>query len=95
MKPPRDTLMVERLRLEGTPLSKDITVYHLLTHTSGIGDDVEEEASERYEDLWKAKPNYSVVETRGFLPRFVNKPPASLSDRDAAIAVAALFSWVS
>jgi CubicO group peptidase (beta-lactamase class C family) len=45
-----------------------------LTHTSGIGDDADEEAGERYEDLWKAKPNYSVVETRAFLPQFVNKP---------------------
>jgi CubicO group peptidase (beta-lactamase class C family) len=49
--------MVGRLRLEGTPLSKDITVHHLLTHTSGIGDDAKEEAGERHEDLWKAKPN--------------------------------------
>ena len=46
-----DTPVVERLRLEGTPLSKDITVHHLLTHTSGIGDDAEEEAGERHEDL--------------------------------------------
>jgi CubicO group peptidase (beta-lactamase class C family) len=69
-----DTPVVERLRLEDTPLSKDITVFHLLTHTSGIGDDAEEEAGERYEDLWKAKPNYSVIETRDFLPQFVNKP---------------------
>lgn len=54
-----DTPVVERLRLQDTPLSKDITVFHLLTHTSGIGDNAEEEAGERYEDLWKAKPNYS------------------------------------
>jgi CubicO group peptidase (beta-lactamase class C family) len=69
-----DTPVVERLGLEGTPLSKDVTVFHLLTHTSGIGDDADEEAGERYEDVWKAKPNYSVVETRDFLPQFVNKP---------------------
>ena len=54
-----DTPVVERLGLEGTPLSKEVTVRHLLTHTSGIGDDADEEAGERYEDLWKAKPNYS------------------------------------
>ena len=60
--------------LEGTPLSKEVNVLHLLTHTSGIGDDADEEAGERYEDVWKAKPNYSVVETRDFLPQFVNKP---------------------
>jgi CubicO group peptidase (beta-lactamase class C family) len=69
-----DTPVVERLGLEDTPLSRDVTVRHLLTHTSGLGDDADEEAGERYEDLWKAKPNYSVVETRAFLPQFVNKP---------------------
>ena len=69
-----DTPVVERLGLEGTPLSKEVTVRHLLTHTSGIGDDADEEAGERYEDLWKEKPNYSVLQTRDFLPQFVNKP---------------------
>ena len=69
-----DTPVVERLVLQGTTLSKEVNVLHLLTHTSGIGDDADEEAGERYEDLWKTKPNYSVVETRDFLPQFVNKP---------------------
>lgn len=69
-----DTPVVERLHLEDTPLSEEITVFHLLTHTSGICDDADEEAGERYEDVWKAKPNYSVTETRDFLPQFVNKP---------------------
>jgi len=70
-----DTPVVERLGLEDTPLPKDMTVFHLLTHTSGIGDDADEEAGERYEDLWREKPNYSVRETSDFLPQFVNKPP--------------------
>jgi CubicO group peptidase (beta-lactamase class C family) len=69
-----DTPVVERLGLEDTALSKKVNVLHLLTHTSGIGDDADEEAGERYEDVWKTKPNYSVVETRDFLPQFVNKP---------------------
>src|SRR5688572_30215179 len=69
-----DTAVVERLGLEGTLISKDVTVFHLLTHTSGIGDDADEEAGERYEDLWKTKPNYSVTETRDFLPQFMHKP---------------------
>ena len=90
-----DTPVVERLGLEGTPLSKDVTVRHLLTHTSGIGDDADEEAGERYEDLWKAKPNYSVVETRDFLPQFVNKPANFLQDKGAVIATAATFCWAS
>jgi CubicO group peptidase (beta-lactamase class C family) len=59
-----DTPVVERLGLEDTPLSKDVTVFQLLTHTSGIGDDADEEAGERYEDVWKSKANYSVLETR-------------------------------
>jgi CubicO group peptidase (beta-lactamase class C family) len=69
-----DTPVVERLGLESTSLSKEVNVFHLLTHTSGIGDDADEEAGERYEDLWKTKANYTVVETRDFLPQFVNKP---------------------
>ncbi len=69
-----DTRVVERLRLDDTPFSKDITVSHLLTHTSGLGDDADEEAGESYEDVWKERPNYSVTETRDFLPQFVNKP---------------------
>ena len=31
-----DTLVVDRLGLEGTTLSKEVNVLHLLTHTSGI-----------------------------------------------------------
>src|SRR5215210_7088399 len=90
-----DTPVVERLGLEGTSLSKEINVLHLLTHTSGIGDDADEEAGERYEDVWKAKPNYSVIETRDFLPQFVNKPANFPQDKGAAIATAATSSWAS
>jgi CubicO group peptidase (beta-lactamase class C family) len=52
-----------------------VNVFHLLTHTSGIGDDCEEENGENYEDLWKTKPNYSVTSTADFLPQFAHKPP--------------------
>ena len=46
-----------------------------MTHTSGVGDDADEEAGEVYEDLCRTKPNYSVTETVDFLPQFVHKPP--------------------
>ena len=69
-----DTSVIGRLGLEGTLISPEVTVFHLLTHTSGIGDDADEEAGERYEDLWITKPNYSIGETRDFLPQFVQKP---------------------
>jgi len=69
-----DTRAVAFLGLEDTAISPDVTVFHLLTHSSGIGDDCEEEDGEVYEDLWRTKPNYSVTETVDFLPQFVHKP---------------------
>jgi CubicO group peptidase (beta-lactamase class C family) len=70
-----DTGAIDFLALTDTAISPDVNVFHLLTHTSGIGDDADEEAGEIYEDLWKTKPNYSVTETVDFLPQFVYKPP--------------------
>lgn len=69
-----DTRAVEFVGLQDTAISPDVTVYHLLTHTSGIGDDADEEAGEVYEDLWKTRPNYAVTQTADFLPQFVHKP---------------------
>ena len=63
------------LDLEDSSIDQDITVYHLLTHTSGMGDDADEEAGEVYEELWKDKPNYSVRETIDYLPQFIHKKP--------------------
>jgi len=70
-----ETSAIEYLGLEGTKISNVVNVFHLLTHTSGIGDDCEEEAGEVYEDLWKTKPNYSVRNTEDFLPQFIQKEP--------------------
>ncbi len=70
-----DTGVIDFLNLEGTAISKEVTVFHLLTHSSGIGDDADEEAGESYEELWKTKPNYAVTETADFLPQFIHKPP--------------------
>ena len=61
--------------LEGTRVDPKITIGQLLTHTSGIGDDADEEAGESYEDLWVDKPTYSVTKTADFLPQFVHKEP--------------------
>lgn len=69
-----DTPVIPYLRLKDTAISSDVTVFQLLTHSSGIGDDAEEEDGEDYADLWKAKPNYSVTETVDFLPQFAQKP---------------------
>lgn len=70
-----DASVVEYLALTDTGISQAVTPYHLLTHTSGIADDADEEAGERYEDLFLERPNYSVIETADYLPQFVGKPP--------------------
>jgi CubicO group peptidase (beta-lactamase class C family) len=69
------TPVIDFLDITDTTISKEVNVFHLLTHSSGIGDDSEEEAGEIYEDLWKVKPNYSVATTADFLPQFIHKPP--------------------
>lgn len=70
-----DASIHEVVDLEGTTISRDVTLRHLLTHTSGIADDADEEAGEDYADLWIDKPSYSVIETRDFLPQFADKEP--------------------
>ena len=70
-----DTSVVGYLGLEASGISPAVTPYHLLTHTSGIADDADEEAGDRYEDLFLERPNYSVTETADYLPQFVGKPP--------------------
>ena len=61
--------------LEGTTISPAVNLLHLLTHTSGIADDADEEAGEKYEDLFVDTPNYSIIETKDFLPQFAHKEP--------------------
>jgi CubicO group peptidase (beta-lactamase class C family) len=70
-----DTPVMPYLDIRDTAISDAVTVFHLLTHTSGIGDDADEEAGEEYEALFIDKPNYAVRETRDFLPQFVHKAP--------------------
>ncbi|MDL4839858.1 serine hydrolase domain-containing protein [Aquibacillus rhizosphaerae] len=66
--------LLDILKLEDTTISKDVAIYHLLTHTSGIGDDVDEDAGEDYEELFKSKPNYTVRKIVDHLPHFIHNP---------------------
>lgn len=70
-----DASIHDAVDLAGTTIGRGVTLRHLLTHTSGIADDADEEAGEDYADLWIDKPSYSVTETRDFLPQFAHKPP--------------------
>lgn len=65
----------DHVDLTGTSIPEEVTLHHLLSHTSGIADDADEEAGESYEALWAQRPNYSVTETKDFLPQFVHKEP--------------------
>jgi CubicO group peptidase (beta-lactamase class C family) len=68
--------------LEGTTIGTDVTLLHLLTHTSGIADDADEEAGESYEDLFIQVPNYSLINTSDYLPQFAHKPPLAKAGED-------------
>jgi len=61
--------------LEGTQIPIEVNLLHLLTHTSGIRDDADEEDGESYEDLFVDTPNYRFIDTKDYLPQFVNKEP--------------------
>ncbi len=69
-----DTPAVEYLGLEDTAIHPGATLGHLLTHTSGIGDDAEEEAGEDYADVWKSRISYMVRETSDLIAQFADKP---------------------
>lgn len=70
-----DDRIVDLVDLRGTEIPPDVTVEHLLTHTSGIADDADEEAGENYADLFVSRPNYSLRKTADFLPQFAYKKP--------------------
>jgi CubicO group peptidase (beta-lactamase class C family) len=51
----------------------NITIHHLLTHSSGIPDYFDEEVMDDFEQLWKALPMYTIQSPKDFLPIFQNK----------------------
>ncbi|UTR14021.1 beta-lactamase family protein [Salipaludibacillus sp. LMS25] len=53
---------------------KDITIHHLLTHTSGIPDYFDEEVMDDFEELWIKTPMYHLRELKAFLPLFQHQP---------------------
>jgi CubicO group peptidase (beta-lactamase class C family) len=72
-----DTSVTDYLGLTDTVISPEVTPYHLLTHTSGIADDADEDAGESYAALFVDRPNYSITETADFLPQCPSGPPTA------------------
>ena len=64
--------------LAGTRIPIEVNLLHLLTHTSGIADDADEESGESYDDLYSEVPSYSFTQTADYLQQFVQKE--SLAD---------------
>lgn len=51
---------------------RNITIHHLLSHTSGIPDYYDEELMDDFEALWQERPVYTMRSSRDFLPLFKN-----------------------
>ncbi|MGM7721821.1 serine hydrolase domain-containing protein [Metabacillus sp. Hm71] len=69
-----DTHLKDCLPISFPHFHPDITIHHLLTHTSGIPDYFDEEVMSDFEELWKAVPMYSIRSPYDFLPMFQDNP---------------------
>lgn len=70
-----DTPVVGLLELADTAILPEVTVRHLLTHTSGIGDYFDEEIEEDYGKVWETIPNYQVNSLSDMLRLFIHQAP--------------------
>lgn len=69
-----ETRLCDCVDVEFPHYDPGITLWHLLTHSSGITSYFEEDVDDDYEALWKALPVYRVHRPRDFLPLFQDKP---------------------
>ncbi|MFJ8064393.1 serine hydrolase domain-containing protein [Psychrobacillus sp. NPDC096426] len=65
-----DTKLKECLDISFPSFDENITIHHLLTHTSGIPDYFDEEIMDDFEELWIEKPMYHIRRLHDFLPLF-------------------------
>ena len=89
-----DTPVIDFLGLQGTAISHEVNVFHLLTHTSGIADDVEEESGEGvYRISGRPDPTTRLSRPLTFFFNLRISLPISRLARDAATVIAAFFCW--
>ena len=83
-----DDPVVDLLPAERRPstLRLDVTVHHLLTHTSGIADYAEEDDEspayvEDYGSLWVDRPVYGMLRPDDFLPMYGSRSGSNITSR--------------
>lgn len=65
-----DTKINNCLDIDFPYFDKEITIHHLLTHTSGVPDYFDEDEMDDFEKLWESLPMYRVRCAKDFLPMF-------------------------
>jgi CubicO group peptidase (beta-lactamase class C family) len=65
-----DTKALECVSMPVPNVSSNVTIQHLLTHTSGIGDYYDEEEVENYEEFFVEIPWYNIKGPKDYLPLF-------------------------
>lgn len=68
-----DSKLKDCLDIEFPYFDKDITIHHLLTHTSGVYDYFNEEIMDDFDSLWQSRPMYHIRSPKDFLPMFQYK----------------------
>lgn len=68
-----DAKIGEILSIDLGSIDSNVTVYQLLTHTSGVPDYCDEEKVPNYADLWIDFPNYKIRESKDLLPLFIHE----------------------
>jgi CubicO group peptidase (beta-lactamase class C family) len=70
-----DTKITELLDLKESKIPANVTIEHLLIHTSGIVDYFDEDSEEAQECILGNVPNYFIKEVSDLLPLLVDKEP--------------------
>ena len=68
-----ESKLKESLDIQFPNFDEDITIHHLLTHTSGIPDYFDEEVMDDFEELWVENPMYRIRSLKDFLHLFQNQ----------------------
>ncbi|SKC48598.1 serine hydrolase domain-containing protein [Maledivibacter halophilus] len=68
-----DTYLKDCVDIDFSNFNPNITVHHLLTHSSGIPDYFDEEIMNDFSELWKDRPMYNIRQPKDFLSMFQNR----------------------